>query len=56
MTRIIIAQRVASVKNADRIAVIDEGHIVAFDSHEKLMESCSQYQDIYESQLGGVAS
>jgi ATP-binding cassette subfamily B protein len=56
MTRIIIAQRVASVKNADRIAVIDDGRIVAFDTHEKLLETCPQYQDIYESQLGGVAS
>jgi ATP-binding cassette subfamily B protein len=56
MTRIIIAQRVASVKNADRIAVIDDGRIVAFDTHEKLLKTCPQYQDIYESQLGGVAS
>lgn len=50
-TVIIIAQRVASAKNCDRIAVIDNGKLVACDTHEKLMESCAIYQDIYNSQL-----
>ncbi len=51
VTKIIIAQRIASVKGADRIAIIDNGKIVACDSHERLLESCEIYQDIYYSQL-----
>lgn len=51
MTKIIIAQRVASVKGADRIAVIDNGKIVAIDKHENLMKNCDIYIDIYNSQL-----
>lgn len=51
MTKIIIAQRIASVKNADRIAVLENGQIVACDTHEKLLETNEVYQDIYESQL-----
>ena len=39
------------MRGADRIAVIDKGEIVACDSHEKLMQSCEIYQDIYRSQL-----
>lgn len=51
VTKIIIAQRIASVKGADRIAIIDNGKIAACDSHEKLLESCEIYQDIFDSQL-----
>lgn len=51
VTKIIIAQRIASVKGADRIAIIDNGKIAACDSHEKLLENCEIYQDIYDSQL-----
>ena len=50
-TRIVVAQRVATAKNADKIIVLDGGVIVAFDTHEKLLESCEVYQDIYDSQL-----
>lgn len=50
-TKIIIAQRVASAKNADRIAVLDNGVLVACDTHDVLMKECSIYQDIYNSQL-----
>ena len=50
-TRIIIAQRIASVKNADRIAVIENGRLVACADHGQLMESCAVYRDIYDSQL-----
>ncbi len=50
-TVIMIAQRVASVMNADRIAVIDSGRLVAFDSHANLMKSCEVYRDIYSSQM-----
>lgn len=51
MTKIIIAQRIASVKNADRIAVIDGGKIAACGSHSQLMAESSIYRDIYNSQL-----
>lgn len=51
-TKIIVAQRIASVRHADRIAVIDGGTVVACASHEELMASCSVYQDIWHSQMG----
>ena len=51
VTKIVIAQRIASVKGADRIAVIDNGTIIACAPHGELMETCSIYQDIYKSQL-----
>lgn len=51
VTTIIIAQRVASAKNANRIAVIDNGSLVAFDTHDELIKNCPIYQDIYNSQL-----
>ena len=50
-TLIIIAQRVASVKNADKIMIINDGEIAAFDSHENLIKNCDIYIDIYNSQL-----
>lgn len=51
VTKIIIAQRIASVKDADRIAVLEKGHIAALGSHEELMENSEIYRDIYDSQL-----
>lgn len=50
-TVIMIAQRVASVMNADKIAVIDGGKIAAFDNHENLLKNCEVYRDIYNSQM-----
>ena len=50
-TKIVVAQRIATAKNADRIIVLDNSKIVAFDTHENLMEHCEIYQDIYNSQL-----
>ncbi len=50
-TVILIAQRIASVKHADRIAVMDNGTVVACDTHENLMQSCPTYIEICESQL-----
>lgn len=50
-TVIMIAQRVASVMRADKIAVIDNGRIAAFDNHENLMKTCEIYRDIYNSQM-----
>lgn len=55
-TKIIVAQRIASVKDADRIVIIDEGRLVAIGSHEELLKTSDIYQDIYNSQLGGVAN
>lgn len=50
-TVIMIAQRVASVMSADKIAVIENGRLAAFDNHENLMKTCDVYQDIYNSQM-----
>lgn len=50
-TKIIIAQRIASIKGADRIAVIDNGKIVSLGTHDELMKSSDIYRDIYRSQL-----
>ena len=52
-TKIIIAQRISSVQDADRILVLDDGKIDAFDSHENLLKSNAIYQEIYESQIKG---
>ena len=51
LTKIIIAQRIASVRNADRIVVLDGGTISGCGTHEELMASNSLYRDIYDSQL-----
>ena len=50
-TKSSIAQRIASVKDADRIAVMDEGRISALGTHEELMRNSEIYRDIYKSQL-----
>lgn len=50
-TVITIAQRIASVKSCDRIAVIDDGSLVAIGSHEELLETSEIYRDIYDSQM-----
>lgn len=52
-TKIIVAQRIASVMNADRIAIIEDGKVYACASHEELLETCEIYQNIYNSQMGG---
>jgi len=51
LTKIIIAQRIASVRNADRIVVLDGGTIAACGTHAELMEKSRVYRDIYDSQL-----
>lgn len=53
VTKLIIAQRIASVKDADRIAILENGKIAACGSHRELLRSSEIYQDIYNSQAKG---
>lgn len=52
-TAIIIAQRISSVQDADRTIVLDDGKVVAFDTHENLLKNCYIYREVYESQMKG---
>ena len=52
-TKLIIAQRIASVEKADRIIVMDDGRISGFGTHEELLLSNAIYREVYESQTGG---
>ena len=55
-TKIIIAQRVASVMDSDKIIILDAGKIVAMGTHEELMETSEIYRETYESQMKGGLS
>jgi len=55
-TTFIIAQRISSVKDADRIIVLSDGRISALGTHEELLATSGEYQEIYESQLGKEAN
>ena len=54
-TKLIIAQRVSSIADADTILVMDHGRLAAQGTHAELMESCEIYQDVYKSQQEGVS-
>ena len=53
-TSILVAQRVSSVMHADLILVMEEGEIIGRGTHEELLETCSVYQEIHRSQMGGA--
>ena len=53
-TVIIIAQRISSVKDADKIIVLDEGKVDEIGNHDELMKNCEIYQEIYKTQQKGV--
>ena len=52
-TKLIIAQRISSVQDADRIIVMDEGRVHGFGTHEELLETNEIYREVYESQMKG---
>jgi len=54
-TCLIVAQRISSVLDADRIMVLDDGYVVGIGTHAELLDSCEVYQDIYRSQVGEEA-
>lgn len=53
-TKLIIAQRISSVQNADRIIVMEDGKVADFDTHENLLKNSEIYRDVYESQNKGT--
>lgn len=54
-TKFIIAQRISSVEDADKILVLDEGAIIGMGRHEELLKTCEAYKEIYETQYGQEA-
>ena len=52
-TKLIIAQRISSVQNADRIIVMEDGRVNGFGTHEELLASNAIYREVYESQTQG---
>ena len=53
-TKIIIAQRISSIEDADRVIVLDDGHIDAFDTPQQLLKTNKIYQEVYQSQVKGA--
>ena len=53
-TVIMVAQRISSVKNCDTIVVLDEGEIIGIGTHEELLQNCTPYKEISDSQMGGA--
>lgn len=54
LTKVIISQRILSIRDADRIIVMEDGRVVAFDTHENLLRTCGIYKDIYDMQTSGA--
>ncbi|MDO5377016.1 MAG: ABC transporter ATP-binding protein [Clostridia bacterium] len=55
-TRVMVAQRISSVAGADLILVLSGGRVLACGTHEQLLASCSVYQELYASQMGGLSA
>ena len=53
-TVVTVAQRVSSVKDCDLIIVLDEGRIIGIGTNDELLEKCSEYREISDSQMGGA--
>ncbi len=56
VTKIVVAQRVSTIIDADRIIVLDDGRMVGLGTHETLLETSQTYREIVESQLGAEAA
>ncbi len=54
MTVLLISQRIATVRKADRILCMEDGRVAGYGSHEELIRSCRLYRQIYESQIGSI--
>lgn len=52
VTKVVVAQRVSTITDADRIVVLDDGRVVGLGRHDELVETCQTYREIVESQLG----
>ena len=52
-TKIIVSQRILSIRDADRIVVMDNGRVSAFDTHDNLLKTSEIYRDIHEMQTSG---
>ena len=53
-TKIIVAQRVGTIRHADKILVLDKGEVVGYGTHDALMSDCEVYREIAESQLSAA--
>ena len=52
-TKVIIAQRVSSIQDADKIIVMDDGNVTAIGTHKELLKTSEIYKEVYESQMKG---
>ncbi len=55
-TTVIIAQRISSIRHADRILVLDDGNAIGYGTHGELMETCPVYRELYQIQMGEEAA
>ena len=55
-TKIIVAQRISSVKNSDHILVLEGGRMLGYGTHEELLASCGEYKSIFDLQMGGLSN